>query len=439
MKRGASLRATVLALTLVHEAVFVIFPIWYSVMTGFLPEQDMLIQVEPVELMKVIIGEALFVTMFAVGITIKSRSKRRIFETGPTRIEKMFLKILALIGCIIYAFAFVNILIRVGDLPTGLMEMIKGWLEACFVFSPIIACALIVTRPGSIKSKGSFLLALLPLASLLFIGFFSGVRGRITWVISLLLVGGFLHRQKKAIWTGIAVASIFFASFNYLSGPVRKIYQTEAWKGSSVQDLVVSILSQREDMSADFIFTDLLSEFARRAMGPRNSVVLYRLFEANQGASYTVYTGSILFPIPRMLWPQKPLPGSTDENLESAAIYRVISIGHGLPYMGPILASAHAYWEGGWVWLLACGLITGFLWNIVLRWANSLPDSVGITVCLCFSASLLIDGFLTALTPIYSLILGWWKMVLPVLIVYKVAQLFGSGSAKSINKRRITS
>jgi hypothetical protein len=198
--------------------------------------------------------------------------------------------------------------------------------------------------------------------------------------------------------------------------------------GGRPLDLLRIFLEQREAMSSNPAVHNVsfLDSFAQRAQGPRNSVVLYNLYEKGAGADLSIYTGAILFAVPRFFWPEKPISGSLDGNDESTAVYKVIDIGYNLPYMGSILASAHAYWEGGWIAVILYGFITGLLWSGVFIFCRKLPEHLSWIIALSFAAALLIDGFLTALYPLYAYILIAWKYIMPTLVLYGMSNIYTS-------------
>jgi hypothetical protein len=124
-------------------------------------------------------------------------------------------------------------------------------------------------------------------------------------------------------------------------------------------------------------------------------------------------------PIPGNVWPGKPIGGSVDNTNLGSAIYLVqrMKVGMGPQTMGPLLASAHAYWEGGWLWLMVAGYLTGLFWNLLLRWREEDRSPVNTIVVFCFMVALPIDGLLSMLNPVYTFILIFWNAVVPLAIL----------------------
>jgi len=150
-------------------------------------------------------------------------------------------------------------------------------------------------------------------------------------------------------------------------------------------------------------------------MGPRNSAVLYQGWDDGRGAGWGASLSALVYPLPRALWAAKPPAGSIDSTPYGAAMFKVMSIGHGAPYyvMGPYLASAHAYWEGGIAGLLASGFATGGLWALFIALSRKVTLPLATTFLMTFASSLLIDGLYTAFVPLFSIIRsGYWIILM---------------------------
>jgi hypothetical protein len=437
--RRISLVGTVIVgATLVHEIILIVFPVWYSVFTDFRLEGNMRAPVGADDLLRVMTGESVFVLMFALAFVMgwpRSRPQggRLIgaaVSRNQARRERLIFVLLIVAGCLIYARAIIQpsseLLVGSG----GMLDQAFRWFQAIFWFTSLAACALVFTRGRVLFTHPmQALLAAIPLLALLVIGFMTGMRGRIMWVISLLVVTGILNRKTKFVALGVAIGIVMVPLFVFLGGAYRFIAKDEFMSGTGRSEMFVRlyeegrsrVVEDLKNMGAEFLYA-----VAWRAQGPRNSALLYKQYDSGAGAGFTTYLGSIFFPIPRMVWPEKPAAGSTDGTLSSSAIYLVMELAYGYEAgasMGPSLASAHAYWEGGWGWLVAAGYITGLLWSIIFNLCRRLPEGMAAVVVFAFAAALLIDGMLTMLTPLYAMIITWWQWVLPVLILYQSAIL----------------
>jgi hypothetical protein len=53
-----------------------------------------------------------------------------------------------------------------------------------------------------------------------------------------------------------------------------------------------------------------------------------------------------------------------------------------------------------------------------LSLCKHLPDTIAAIIILTFAAALMIDGLLTMLVPLYSIIVRCWLSLLPLLVIY---------------------
>lgn len=422
--RGNVLRTIILGATIVHEFLLITFPPVYSIFTDFELEGRMVAAVVSTDLLWVMIGESIFILMFALGLVIgmpslypRSRDiKCMPFNKITEHTNRSVINLLIAAGVLMYAPKLFLVTLNVEN---SLVDDIVYYLTGVFWYMPLVVCAFLITRRGELSANPvRFFLALLPLISLVVIGITSGVRGRVVWVISLLIVAGIFNRQKKIIAISLAMAILFLPIFAALGD--RDMRSTMASSTSSrteiytlVYEVGIKNISNSGEMMKAF-----LESFSWRAQGVRNSVILYKDFDQG-GGGFRTYTGALFAFIPRGVWPEKPMLGSLDHTESESAMYKVMLVGHGEPgTMGPLLASAHAYWEGGWIWLVVAGLITGVFWNSVFRYCRQLPDIIAAVITLSFAAALLIDGLLTMLTPLYAFIIRFWLSLLPLFIVY---------------------
>jgi len=396
------------------------------------------ISVSSTDLLEVMVGESIYVLMFCLALMFglgmrKPRKKRdiNIFHDSSIipKAEYHFLGFLIVLGGIFFGLQ----LIMIGAvIENSVLAQVYDWSAgAFFSFTPLVASAILITKKQSFKKYPLLSkFALICLISLVIIGILTGARGRIMWVAFLIAITGYLNSERKYLIISVVLLFIFLPLFSFLGGQ-KNLVAHSILTGGRPSDLLQIIFEERIDIS---IVTEqnvsFLDSFAERAQGPRNSVVLYNLYDKGAGADPSIYLGAILFPVPRFFWSEKPIPGSLDGKDENSAVHKVMDIGYNLSYMGPLLASAHAYWEGGWIAVFSYGFITGLLWSFIFAFCERLPKNIAIIIALSFAASLLIDGFLTAFYPLYSFILIFWKWVMPTLFLYGCIKLLGVNHAK---------
>jgi hypothetical protein len=126
-----------------------------------------------------------------------------------------------------------------------------------------------------------------------------------------------------------------------------------------------------------------------------------------------------------MLWPLKRPAGSCDATDNGGAMYKVMSFGYASPYwvMGPYLASAHAYYEGGWILVILFGPILGFLWSILCRFAEKKPTGIAIVYIMIFLSAFTLDGFFTGIAPLHVFFKTFWLAFVPLILLDKAVGL----------------
>ena len=430
-KSGRRLRATVLGLTLLHEAILVTYPAWYSGLTGFSLEAD--VGVTPDQLVRVYAGEALFVTLFAFGLWMqrRPRSRGKGFETKESNFERALMLFLLIGGATTYVaklfgpnFGYRDIerhweiLVRV-----RFWDIVQDWTATLFQWPGLIVAALAINISNlhwAWRAAGWTTLFAQLIYAMLY-----GLRGGIVYVICLICACGYYAHRKRAIVVCLLLSALLVPLFPWLHSTMRYA-SYGAPTGSSRIELVPQMLH----MALDAVMnggdmpeqsSGFAEAWAQRAEGPRNSVTMYELYDAGDAALYKPILGAIVLPIPRAWWFTKPVAGSTDDTNLGAAIYRVQHKKTAFYDMGPVLASAHAYWEGGWLWLVIAACVSGYMWNLLLVWAERSRSRYLDIIVLTMVTALPVDGFFSALNPLFAYVRVCWITIIPLWIVGRVA------------------
>ena len=425
-----------------YESVLVVFPIWYSVFTGFSLEREMMLHVNPVDLLVVMIGEAIFVTLFAMGIQFDRKSMfwRRQVASVPSDRERLFLSFLVGAGLLIYLIEFTAPptsfqLFKAyseGRYFSNTASMLFAWFRGFFQFACLVGSCLVLLKTNREKEY-SMLLRLMAASTLVLvalIGFSVGLRGRILWVVSLLAIVGFVKGRKEPFYIAPVLVGVIIPFFVFLGGTARSIHFSQTYQWTSRLDLLNAIVREAGNYITErgpygSSNESFIEDFAHRAQAPRNSIVLYRLYRQGSSAGFRPLSAAMVTAVPRIIWPGKGVAGSVDSTTYGAAVYLVRRLGYGAPWynMGPYLASAHAYWEGGWVWLVFAGFVTGLIWNLILRWCDQSGKAISIVVALTLTGGVLANGLLTALQPLFDFVRLFWVTVLPTIILSKTVDI----------------
>ena len=436
--KGWRVAAALLWMTVLHEAVLVVFPILHSVFTNF--ELDSVVSAGPTDLLLVMIGEALFVSLFCATLLFGLRSTakvRSVYRISSLSKQMLYGLVISMLAIGIYGIAspvqdFQQTIHHADYAPTSIVGMLFQWMMG-FVERPgIVAASVVVT--GASYSRIFRLASGTALFLLAMGGVAEGIRGRAIWVVCMLLLMSLIRRSWKPAIVSTIILAIVVPLSVFLSGAYRSIMFSMN-PGTTRVAAVIDLAQMADGEVVERDDQSFLDNLAHRAQGPRNSVVLMRLHDNGEGGSYKPLLSALYTPIPRILWPEKSPAGSTDSTNYGAAIFLVRRLGYGAPIynMGPILASSHAYWEGGWFWLVGCAILSGAVWFYILAWCRrKLLDDFDTTLAITFLMALPIDGLFTMLSPLYAMIGLFWSAIFPVL-------LFRWALRRILNPRRRTS
>jgi hypothetical protein len=408
------------------------FPGWYSCFTSF--ELEAGIGVTPDQLLTVYGGEALFVTLFGLVLLLSERRPRAVLDEANHRRSVPELAVLyGLVGgaAVLYIGRLFSPVFTPQDVAEHYMVTVKtdllltaaSWGITLVQWPGLVAAALLAadkSTPRAIR-----LLGVAVLISQLVFAMLHGFRGGVVGVVSLIAIGGLYENRKRVLVAAGAMTLFLVPLFPWLHSTMRYA-SLAAPVGTSRIEMIPFLIGGITDPSTIAGSGDPESSFvdswAIRAEGPRNSTALYALYDQDEAASYSPILGALVLLVPRMWWAEKPVAGSTDATNLGAAIYRVQQTKPGSAFydMGPILASAHAYWEGGWLWLVAAALLSGWMWRWLLAWSErSGLRSVDVIV-LTFTAALPIDGFFGGINPVFSYVRIVWLTLIPLVIILAV-------------------
>jgi hypothetical protein len=430
---GNRLRTIVIGLTFIHETSLVALPAWYSCFTGF--ELEAGIGVTRDQLLTVYAGEALFVLLFAAVLLLPGR-KWSAARANTIEKDHILIGVLLIGAAILYVGRLFSPVFTAQDVANHYQISIKSsiwdamldWGVTLVQWPGLVAAAVVASDRSFLRPVRA--IACSVLAGELIFAMLHGFRGGIVWVVSMVAIGGYYKGHKRLLLAAGALTLFLIPLFPWLHSTMRYA-SIDAPLGTSRIEMIPFLIRGITDPTTIATGADamgFLESWAVRAEGARNSTALYALYDRGEAASYMPILGAAVLPVPRMWWSAKPVAGSTDTSNLGAAIYRVQqSKPNGAFYdMGPILASAHAYWEGGWIWLVAAPLLSAWMWRLLFAWADRAHRQLVDIIVLTFTTALPIDGFFGGINPVFAYVRILWITLLPlglaVLAVRKYAQ-----------------
>lgn len=428
-KKERVLETLIFFATLIHETILVSFPCIYAVFSNFKFEQLLRFEVQNYELLKVIAIENLYLACFSIPFFFFFSKPRSIVKVDTVKLYSFF-AIITFMGIIVYVYQIIH--------RPSIEEIVESYSQSglqgssnkfvslftlTFEHSSIIIAAILSIRGKSENYPKLYqYLGILMLVLVLALVIVSGVRGRVLWVAEFVLLVSLVKRQLKPLFLMALLLIAFIPINNILVTQIRPISEEIAKEGGITNKAIVNIIStlikgvnepQKDKVS-------IVESLTERAQGPRNSAALINQFDEGHMPGLNIYNGALFYFIPRAII-NRPVIGSPTDNFQDAAIFKVMELNYpdvSFITMGPMLASAHAYWEGGYFGVVIIALLASGIWIMIISFCYKQPPLFGVLVCLLCCCALLIDGFITMFSPLYSLISIFWKNLLPLFLFY---------------------
>jgi hypothetical protein len=175
-----------------------------------------------------------------------------------------------------------------------------------------------------------------------------GVRGALVWPAMWTVVLLRMYQRRYWLFAGIPAVAIIGAvaifQGSYLS--LRETMNKE-----SLSERVKGLEQGTSSPNTDVIFT----AEERLGCASRYAVAFVRMWDRGDGAYLKPIVNSLYAPLPRVFFPDKPWPTSRDGDQYTSGMYLIVTeLTHHENYsMTEFLTGAHAYWEYGWVGVVA--------------------------------------------------------------------------------------
>ena len=428
-KKDRILEAVIFFATFIHESILISFPCISAVFSDFKYEHFLRFEVQDLDLLKVIAVENLYIACFLFPFFFLFKSSSGFSKINTPKLYSFF-ALIALLGVIVYIYQIIH-RPSIEDIVesysqsglTGSSNKFITFFTLTFEHASIIVAAILSIRAKSETYPKLYqYLGILMLILVLAMVLVSGVRGRVLWIAEFVLLVSIVKKRLKPVLLMALLTIAFIPINNILVTQIRPISEEIAKEGgitnTAIVNIVTTIIKGVNEPSDDS--PSLIESLAFRAQGPRNSAALIKEFDEGRRPGLNIYTGALFFFVPRVIF-DRPVIGSPNGDFKDAAIFKVMELNyHDASFitMGPLLASAHAYWEGGYLGVVIIALFASGIWIMLIRFSYRQPPLFGLLVCLLFCCALLIDGFITIFAPLYAMIAIFWKSLLPLFLLY---------------------
>lgn len=252
----------------------------------------------------------------------------------------------------------------------------------------------------------------------------SGVRGALMWpaVWSTLVVR--LYRPRLTAVTVLALVAFlaFFSAFQDSYLALRDVDRS-----ASTAERLTSLRETNDESQG-------LGASAEQRLGAasRYSVGFVRMWERGRSAGWKPIANSLWAPLPRLFFPDKPWPTSVDGDQYTSGMYLCVTEVHQSVNftMTEFLTGAHAFWEFGWVGVIALSLVAGAYAAFGVGFAARL-GSAGPPVLLLFFKPW---GYNNPKMWISDVVLELTQLVPAVLALWLCAKVIARLTASSVNR-----
>jgi hypothetical protein len=247
----------------------------------------------------------------------------------------------------------------------------------------------------------------------------SGVRGLIVYPLLWILFLNLTVRKSVGIYLGGAVLLV---ALGLLHGPFMSL---RVFEGAGQAELAERLAGAGEkgERSLEDEVVWRFSELTRMSVGFK------RLADDGDYAGFKPIVSAFYAPMPRFFFPDKPWPGSIDEDRYGSGMYiihrRILDTSN----MSEFSTGMHAYWEFGLAGVLLCSAIAGLYTSFCM----ALFSRFGITGLVLLVLSFKPWGYNEPKIWMPELVLQVTQIIVPLLALWffagllaKTPQFFGA-------------
>lgn len=354
-----------------YKVFFYLFvPAVLRTFSGF--QYEIELGIKPIELLTIYLFEAISYFIWVAVFCTSLNKCRNIIVNKKLSIlvEQLFVIILIL-------FIYLTLMkgIKVFELGFEFNDLFESLLYILFplvnTLGPVLSFFGLVYYKYDNPNNKKFLLSILATLFYIIVALISGVRGLIVHPLFFVVFMLFIYGKKRSI------KLTFFLLFGFaiFQGTFMQIRSLDT-------DTKLEMLAEGDFAKEK---RSIISEIEwRYGEASRMSVAFLRRGMNNNHAGIQPLLSSLYAPLPRVLFPDKPEPGSVGQDKYSMGFYLINSDLRGQWWnMTEYLTSAHAYWEFGILGILIITIITAIYMSIIAKRLLKL-HILGIPIMLIF-------------------------------------------------------
>jgi len=296
------------------------------------------------------------------------------------------------------------------------LDLVTIYLRTMFEWTALVTAILFL-----FTSKGSKLIRIIVIifcVGVVIRQLALGLRGGVFIIAVLVMFVSYVKTNKINFRFIIPLLIVLIPVFSFLGGSFRdsitRGFLVEAGMNERLEIIASNMFSSDKTVSK---YEETFSESVySRLEATRNSVSLIETFNKGEGVGLKPLISSVTALVPQQITGVKNYAASSTDNAYGTAMHVVREKTYGYTDMGPFLASAHEYWEGGPLYLIISAFLLGIIWRKVTKWCVRRGyDTISLIVLL-----LLLDAHHGEMSILFPFSLGvrlLYFQILPTLII----------------------
>jgi hypothetical protein len=415
-----SVAASHVALFMLAPGVLRLFSNWRSDVAAF---------VKPSEIVFVYVIELVSFVVWAAAISLPrpGRSFARIGNQDPAgSVERIFVVLVMSVGILIATERLLSgapiEASRYGDATaTTITERFLWPLTPLCMLSGSVVGTYVLVRGIKAFGRVAWLCAVLGILSYLATFGLGGVRcmivGPILWGA---LVARLYHPQR---WSRLGIP--LFGVLLVLAMAQRNFLSLREVKAdATINDRLTQLRETTGDGDSLFDATEF-----RLGAASRYSVGFVRMQQTGGEAGWNPIVNSLYAPIPRVFMPDKPAPTSRDGDQYSTGMYLIVGeIEHRTSFsMTDFVTGCHAYWEFGWLGVLALSLVAGLYARSAIWFSGHFREAAAPILLMFFKPW----GYNNPKLWVSDIILEVVQLVPPIIVLWLLAKALAAAARRA--------
>lgn len=237
-----------------------------------------------------------------------------------------------------------------------------------FYFPGILAGGIFATSSHGSGLKKEKIVGWMVIILMIFGGLITALRQFIYASVIMIFIFGLAQNNKKVLkYAQLGFMVLFFLA-PIMQGNYRDLLWSTEGKELNIAEKISLLKTAKTDAKEDNPLITFWHAAGARFIDAALSAGLVKAVSRGDSAGIQPVLGALVSPIPRLVWSDKPAPGSSDGTNEGMATYVVWREIIGMSWScGPFTSGAHSFWELNIIGVIIFGVFSGLFARIILH------------------------------------------------------------------------